>query len=146
MADAHSPVNPKNTSAVQPVLIIYDDQCDFCSAYTKLLRLQAAVGPVELLSARADDARIAFYESQAYDLDAGMLVITAAQVHAGADAIHWLAIHSTDDRWHARLQAAVFRRRWCARALYPLLSLGRRVWLVLRGRSPIRTQRQRRSN
>ena len=116
------------------MLIIYDGDCDFCSAYTKLLQLQESAGPVELLSARADDARIRYYQQQGVDLNEGMLVVTASQVHAGADAIHWLAQHGVYASRIGRWQAALFRQRWRARAIYPLLRLLRRAWLALRGR------------
>ena len=119
------------------VLIIYDGACYFCTGYVNFLRLQQAVGPVELLSARSDDARVRHFISKGFDLDAGMLVVTATETHAGADAMHWLARHSSAQRWSERLHCAIFRRRWLARALYPLLRLGRRLWLALRGLPPI---------
>ena len=120
------------------VLIVYDGDCTFCRAYVSLLRLQQAIGPVELLSARSGDARVGHFLRQGIDLDAGMLVVTAFGRHAGADAMHWLASHLPADSAMERLHAALFRRRWLARALYPLLRLGRRAWLVLRRVPPIR--------
>ena len=119
------------------VLIIYDGDCDFCSAYTKLLQLQESAGPVELLSARSEDARIRHYQQQGYDLNEGMLVVTESQIHAGADAMHWLALHGVYASHTGQSQAALFRRRWFARAVYPLLRVLRRAWLALRGRSLI---------
>lgn len=119
------------------VLIIYDGDCRFCSSYVNFLRLQAAVGPVELLSARADDARVRHFIAQGIDLDAGMLVVTATATYAGADAMHWLARCSAADSLSASLHRAVFGRRWLARMLYPWLKLGRRFWLAVRGVPPL---------
>ena len=124
------------------VLIIYDGVCPFCSAYAKFLRLQQSVGPVELLSARADDPRIEQYVSAGYELDEGMLVVADGQVQAGADAVHWLALHSPADTLIEKLYSAVFRRKALAHGLYPLAKLGRRAWLALRGRPLIRDARQ----
>lgn len=120
------------------VLIVYDGDCYFCRAYVKFLRLQQAIGPVELLSARSGDARVRHFIRQGIDLDAGMLVVTAEGMHAGADAVHWLASQRTAQTTIERLHDVLFRRRWLAQLLYPLLRLGRRLWLALRRVPPIR--------
>ena len=120
------------------VLIIYDGDCYFCRAYVHFLRLQEAVGPVELLSARSGDPRVRHFMQQGLDLNADMLIVTALQLHAGADAMHWLALNLSARSLAERCHAAVFRRRWAARLIYPSLRLGRRVWLALRGVPPIR--------
>ena len=129
--------NLADSVAAGAVLIIYDGDCDFCSAYTKLLALQEAAGRVELLSARSEDARIRHYQHLGYDLNEGMLVVIESQIHAGADAMHWLALHSVYANRIGQCQSALFRRRWLAKAIYPLLRVLRRAWLALRGRSLI---------
>ena len=124
-------------SAFHQVLIVYDGDCYFCRSYVSWLRLQAAVGPVELLSARSADDRVSHFMRQGVDLDDGMLVVTALQMHRGADAMHWLAQNLPAHSIAERLHAAVFGRRWLARLLYPLLRWGRRAWLALRGVPPL---------
>ncbi len=119
------------------VLIVYDGDCYFCQAYVNFLRLEQAIGPVELLSARSDDARLNQFASQGIDLNAGMLVVTALQMHVGADAMHWLALQLPATGTVERLHAIVFQRRWLARLLYPTLRLGRRLWLALRRLPPV---------
>lgn len=115
------------------MLIIYDGDCPFCRAYTRLLRLQQTNGPVEMLSARSDDPRIQAYWQQGYDLNAGMLVVLNKQVYAGADAMHVLASCSSGSDFFNRLHHAVFSSRRLAATLYPILKLGRRITLwVLR--------------
>ena len=126
------------SSAFHQVLIVYDGDCYFCRRYVTLLRLQEAVGAVELLSARSDDERITRFIRQGIALDDGMLVVTALQLHAGAEAMHWLALHLPADSLAQRMHAVIFRRRWLAQLLYPLLRLGRRTWLAIRGVPPIR--------
>lgn len=120
------------------MLIVYDGDCHFCRAYVNLLRLQQTIGPVELLSARSGDARVSHFVQQGIDLDQGLLVVTASQRYSGAEAMHWLAMQLPAHSLAERLHAAVFRRRWLAHLLYPLLRLGRRVWLALRGLPLIR--------
>lgn len=124
------------------VLIIYDGACPFCSAYAKFLRLQQSVGPVELLSARADDPRVGHYANLGYALDEGMLVVTGDQVHAGSNAVHWLALHSPADSLTEKLYCVIFRRSALARLLYPLAKLARRGWFALLRRPLIRDARQ----
>ena len=131
-----------DTARVPAVLVIYDGECSFCTAYARLIRLREALGPVELLSARSDDPRVGHYEALGYALDEGMLVVSGDAVHAGAHAMQWLALHSPAETPFEKLQHAVFRHRTLARLLYPLLKLGRRAWLMLRGRRLIRSTRE----
>ena len=119
------------------VLIIYDGDCTFCNAYTQRLTLQQSVGEVELLSARSEDVRLQHYVACGYNLDEGMLVVTQNVIYAGAAAVHWLSLHTSRAGFFEAIQRFVFSRRWLANLLYPLLKLGRRVWLTLRGRAMI---------
>lgn len=113
---------------MQALLIVYDGACPFCSAYVSLLRLRAGFA-VELLSARSDDARVATYRQLGYRLDDGMLAIIGDTVHAGADAMHVLALLSESTGWLNSLQRTVFARRWLSKLLYPGLRAGRRLAL-----------------
>lgn len=111
------------------MLIIYDGDCPFCRAYTRLLRLQQASGPVEMLSARSDDPRILSYWQQGYDLNAGMLVVLNNQVYAGADAMQMLASCSSTNDFFNRLHHAIFSSSKLAAFIYPILKLGRHITL-----------------
>ena len=108
------------------VLIIYDGDCTFCNLYTQLLQLQQSVG-----------VRVQYYAQRGYDLNEGLLVVTQGQVYAGAAAMHWLSHHLLDNGIFATLHRWAFNHAWLARLMYPLLKLGRRWWLALRGRSLI---------
>ena len=131
----------ETTQPSVPVLIIYDGECTFCNAYTKRLKLQQSVGEVELLSARADDVRVQHYVDRGYDLDEGMLVVFQNEIYAGAAATHWLSLHTSGAGFFEAIQGFIFKRRWLANWLYPLLKLGRRIWLALRGRTLIAQSR-----
>jgi predicted DCC family thiol-disulfide oxidoreductase YuxK len=115
------------------ILIVYDGACPFCSAYVGLLRLNEQIGKVTLLNARDEDARIAHYQQQGFDLDQGMLVVLGDTVHAGADAMHVLAACSTSSGWFNRCNAWIFSSRLRARLMYPLLRVGRRIGLLILG-------------
>ena len=115
------------------ILIIHDGACPFCSAYVRLLRLREQTGAVELLNARETDARIAHYQQQGYDLDQGMLVVMGDVIHAGADALHLLAVCSSPLGWFNRCNVWLFSSCGRARFVYPLLRAGRRIALLMLG-------------
>jgi predicted DCC family thiol-disulfide oxidoreductase YuxK len=115
------------------VLIIYDGACPYCKAYVRLLRLQKAVGRIELLSARANDVRLRHYWQSGHDLNAGMLVVMNDQVYSGADAMQVLACCSTGSDLFNRVHRRIFSSKRWASWLYPLLRCGRRLTLFLLG-------------
>lgn len=122
-------------------LVIYDGECIFCQNYVRLVKLQEAIGPVELIDARSSDPRIAQYWRAGYDLNAGMLFVHRGKVYHGEDAVHVLALLSSDEGVFSRLNARMFSRQKVATALYPLLKLGRRLTLLARGRSMLERPR-----
>ena len=115
----------------QKLLIVYDGACPFCTAYVSLLRLRES-RQVELLSARSADERINEFLALGYRLDDGMLVQIDGLNYVGADAMHQLAIISNQYGIFNRMQRFVFSRKWLAYLLYPLLSSGRRLVLLIR--------------
>lgn len=119
-------------------LIIYDGECVFCQNYVRFLRLKKAVGDVELLDARSGDPRVAAYWKAGYDLNEGMLFVHRGTVHYGADAVHVLATLTGSHDWLNRLNAQLFSNSKIARLLYPALKAGRRLTLLVRGRSEIK--------
>lgn len=115
------------------MLIIYDGACPFCRAYVRLLRLRQDVGPVELLSARDADPRIAHYQQQGFDLNQGLLVVIDGVVHAGGQAMYVLAACSTPVGWFNRCNRRIFSSAALSRYLYAVLRAGRRVVLMSLG-------------
>ena len=118
----------------EPSLIIYDGDCVFCNNYVRLLKLRQSIGPVELLDARSDDPRVKDYWRQGYDLNRGMLFVHAGRIYHGDEAINVLASLSSDSTIFNRINGAVLSNAQTAKLLYPLLKLGRRVVLLLRGK------------
>ena len=88
---------------------------------------------VELLSARTADLRVNQFIAAGYQLDEGMLLQMNNVIYVGADAMHQLALVSTDAGVFNPLQRLVFSNKWLSRMLYPLLRLGRRVVLRVWG-------------
>jgi predicted DCC family thiol-disulfide oxidoreductase YuxK len=123
--------------AEQAALIIYDGDCIFCENYTRLVRLREQVGPVELLNARSDDARVERYWREGYDLNEGMLLVLDGNVYFGAAAVNKLAQLSAPATAFNRVNRAIFQKPGMSAKVYPLLKLGRRVVLWLRGRKQL---------
>jgi predicted DCC family thiol-disulfide oxidoreductase YuxK len=121
-------------SETVPSVIIYDGDCVFCNNYVRLLKLRQSIGPVELLDARSDDPRVAEYWRQGYDLNRGMLFVHAGRIYHGDEAINVLASLSSDSTFFNRVNGAVLSNAQTAKLLYPLLKLGRRAVLLLRGK------------
>jgi len=124
--------------AEDSALIIYDGDCIFCQNYARLIKLREAVGPVELVDARSGHKRITQYWREGYDLNEGMLFVYAGQVHYGAQAVNVLANLSSTSSIFNRLNRAIFSSKWMSTVLYPILKIGRRVTLFLRGKRLIR--------
>lgn len=133
----------KDVGVPDPNLIIYDGECVYCQNYVRFVRLRETIGPVELIDARSGDPRVDVYWRQGYDLNSGMLFVHRGQVWHGADAIHMLASLSSEHGAFNRLNARVFSSRRTASLLYPLLKLGRRATLALRGRAMLHHPKKR---
>ncbi len=121
-------------------LIVYDGECIYCQNYVRLVRLRASVGAVELLDARSGDPRVADFQRRGYDLNEGMLFVYNGVVHHGSNAIHALALLSDTTGFLGRLNRMVFGSRQLSALAYPVLKLGRRATLALRGRGLIPDQ------
>lgn len=121
----------------EPLTIVYDGDCPFCASYVRMVRLREAVGRVEFVDARSGDPRAEAARAAGLDLDAGMVVLWQGRRHYGPEAVHLIAVLSGDGGLGNRLQRRLFRSPRLARALYPWLVRGRRLWLRLAGRAPI---------
>lgn len=121
--------------STEPLTIIYDGECPFCSSYVAMMRLREAVGPVALVDARSQAPAVRAAVAAGFDLEEGMLVHWQGTAYHGAQAVHLLALLSRGDGMFNRLQKLVFRSPRSAALLYPWMVRGRRLWLRLAGRA-----------
>ena len=117
--------------------IIYDGDCPFCARYVAMVRLQAAVGPVELIDARSGHPLARELTERGYDLNDGMALVAGEDIYFGEDCIHRLALLSTSSGVFNKLNAAIFRSERLSRGLYPILRTGRNLTLRALGRRPL---------
>lgn len=113
--------------------VFYDGQCPFCSAYTRMLHLQQAVGPVELIDARSGDPRVSALKRSGFDLDCGMVLRRGGQIWHGADAMWMLSTLSEP----GGILRTLMRSPRRARLIYPWLRRGRGLVLRILGRQRI---------
>lgn len=117
----------------EPVYIIYDGECPFCSAYVRMLRLRAAIGDVILLDAREPHPVVEELKQSGIDLDEGMAVSIGGRVFHGAAAIRWLSLMTTPSATVNGLFAWLMRNETLSRIAYPVLRAGRNLALRLKG-------------
>jgi predicted DCC family thiol-disulfide oxidoreductase YuxK len=125
-------------SSEQQSLIVYDGDCVFCNNYVRLLKLKEAIGEVELLDARSKDPRVERFWREGYDLNQGMLFVHAGRIYHGDEAINVLASLSGSSTIFNRVNGVVLSNAQTARLLYPVLKLGRRFVLLVRGKKLLR--------
>lgn len=124
------------TNNNRPV-IVYDGQCPVCSRYVRYLRFADAVGEPKLIDARQHPDRVAILNQQGINLDQGMAFILNGQMYAGADAIHAMALCSTQSTIFNKVNAWIFRSPRISRALYPILRFFRNLLLLVLRRGKI---------
>ncbi|MEM9172763.1 MAG: DCC1-like thiol-disulfide oxidoreductase family protein [Pseudomonadota bacterium] len=119
--------------------LVYDGDCPFCSRYVAMLRLQARIGPVTMISAREGHPLVTDLTAAGYDLNEGIVFIQDGVVFFGAQCMQRLALLSADGGLLNTVNARIFRSARVAKALYPALRAGRNLSLKLLGRARIET-------
>ena len=113
--------------------IVYDGECPFCSEYLKVLRLRDAAKTVELISARDPHPLVDEVLKLGFDLDEGMVAKVGDAYYHGADCVHILSLMSTPSGVFNKLNNLIFKHRFLATLLYPVLRFGRNMTLRLLG-------------
>lgn len=117
--------------------IVYDGECPFCSAYVRMVRLKAALGDVQLVSARSDHPAVRRLAGAGVTLDQEMVLIHEGRIYSGAECMHRIALMSTRSGTFNRINRVLFSRPTVARFAYPVLRACRNATLAVLGRSRI---------
>lgn len=113
------------------ITIVYDDKCPFCRNYCQLVRLRKSAGTLKLIDARQPSALMDEITAMGLDIDRGMVVKIGDVIHYGSDAIHILALLSTQSGLFNRLTYWLFQSKKGASILYPILRDCRNIALRL---------------
>jgi predicted DCC family thiol-disulfide oxidoreductase YuxK len=117
--------------------LIYDGECPFCSSYARYVRLNRAVGGLELFDARKGGVEVDKAKARGFDLDEGMVLVIGDHYYHGAECLNRLALMSSRSDTFNRLNFLLFRSKYLSRLGYPMLRAGRNLALRLLGRSPM---------
>jgi predicted DCC family thiol-disulfide oxidoreductase YuxK len=113
------------------ILLVYDDECPFCDAYCRMVRIRESVGELKLLNARNDSSVMREITRAGLDIDRGMVLKVDDVLYYGSDAIHALSMMSSGLGVFNRLNHWIFRSRSRSLVLYPLLRGCRNIALKL---------------
>ena len=125
----------------QELVLVYDQECPFCAAYVRMVRIRESVGNLVLLDAREGGEIVDEITQHGLDIDQGMVLKMSDQLYYGADAIHALSLISSRSGLFNRFNYWVFRSLWLSSLLYPILRFGRNLVLKILGRSKINNLR-----
>ena len=116
-------------------LFIYDGECPFCNHFAQLLELKSSLPNIEILDGRKNLELLSQLYKQGYDLNKGAILISNENIMHGADAVNWICseIKEPSDSLLEVLRI-IFTSNKRTTFLFPLLLLGRRLLLTLKGK------------
>ena len=129
--------SPSADPGSEGLVIIYDGECPFCSAYVKMMRLKDSVGTVRLINARSDDPEVLRIKRLGLDLQEGMVARYGGTDYYAEQCLTLLALLSSGSGVFNTLTGWMFKSEQRARLLYPIMKTGRAITLRLLGRTPI---------
>lgn len=119
------------------IALVYDKECPFCDFYCQMVRIQSELGEIKIVDARESSDLMCEITRKGWDIDQGMVLRVGESYFYGSDAIHALALLSNRSGFFNRLNYWVFRSRWLAHILYPVLRALRNFALKLMGKTKI---------
>lgn len=119
------------------IFLIYDKQCPACNNYCQIVRIKKSIGDLELINARDKSDIMDNITKQGLDIDQGMVLKIDEQLYYGSDAIHALALISSQSGIFNRFNYWIFRSKRISRLLYPVLRFFRNLLLKLLNKTKI---------
>ena len=122
--------------------VVYDKECPICDFYCQRIDVRESVGELVRVDARDDSEVMAEITALGLDIDEGMVVRVGDELHYGADAIHELALLSSEKGFVNNASRLGFRSRRVAHLLYPIFKFLRNMLLKKLGKSRINNLQQ----
>ena len=117
--------------------LVYDGECPLCRHYAGYVAARQSWGGLRLVNAREGGPLAQEVRDLPHNLDEGMALKLGGRYYLGAEALYMLAWTAEGRGFCGRLNGLVFRSATAARLGYPLLKLGRRCLLRLKGAPPL---------
>lgn len=119
------------------VWLVYDGECPICKPTANALKIRDAVGVLHLVNAREPHPILEELRNANLNLDEGMVVKFKNTLYFGADAQHVLAMIGTNNGWFNRINVILFRSKFAAKLIYPILRCTRNIALKIKGISKL---------
>lgn len=121
-----------------PVLLVaYDGQCPFCSAYVRVNRLHALDIDLQLIDLRQDLAFVESLRERGINPQEGIYAHYQGQDYFAEGAMALIGGLTSSSSFVARGFKWWFQSHARARFIYPLLKFGRGLALKILGRGPL---------
>jgi predicted DCC family thiol-disulfide oxidoreductase YuxK len=118
--------------------LLYDGECPACSSYVAFSRLRQTRPALQVLDAREHPDLVEELRERGYEINECMLMQLDGRILFGAEVARVMArLNEGRGLMHGAVLTAVGDAPW-SRALYPVLSAGRRLLLKTLGRSLIK--------
>lgn len=121
----------------QDVWLVYDGECPICRPSANAIKIRDAVGNLHLVNAREPHPILEELKQANLNIDEGMVVKFRDTLYHGADAQHVLAMIGTNSDTFNRMNVLLFRSKFLAKLIYPVLRAFRNVLLKYKGISKI---------
>ena len=113
--------------------LIYDGECPLCRNYAQYLDVRRTLGNLELVNAWDGGPLVDEIRARGYNLNEGMVLKLDGRHYFSSDALHILALLSSRRGLFSLANRLLFGTPGAAWAAYPLLKLGRRLLLRVKG-------------
>ena len=121
----------------EEILLVYDKECPACSNYCQVVRIRESIGELKIVNARESSEVMNEITSMGLDIDQGMVLKMGGQLYYGADAIHALALISSQSGFLNRLNYWIFKSKWLSHIIYPVLKFFRNILLKILAKTKI---------
>lgn len=118
-------------------VLLYDKECPVCNNYWKLMRIRKDVGQLRIINARENSEIRNEVSKMGFDIDKGIVLKMNNKFYFGSDAVHAIALISSNSGLFNKLSYWVFKSKTRSYYLYPLLRMCRKLLLKILSKKKI---------
>ena len=127
------PLDAPEAGGGSDLILVFDGGCPFCRHFAELSELRSGIPALQIRDGRAEHGLRRELLQRGFPLADGAILLEGDQVLHGAAAIERLCTLMKPSAALLRLLAPLMGSPRRSERLYPLLLLGRRIALALRG-------------